>query len=97
MFAADAVEFTGEPKEHSRISDAGNVVRRRFCGRCGSHLFADTSAYPGSIIVRVGTMDDPSSITPRANIWSARAPRWACIDPALERFEVQPAAGTKPG
>jgi hypothetical protein len=40
--------------------------------------------------VRIGTLDDPSSVKPVANIWSASAPVWACLDPALERIERQP-------
>jgi hypothetical protein len=33
---------------------------------------------------------DPSSIKPTANIWSASAPAWACLNPGLERIERQP-------
>jgi hypothetical protein len=32
-----------------------------------------------------------SSIKPSTNIWAASAPVWACLDPALERVEQQPA------
>jgi hypothetical protein len=42
-------------------------------------------------VVRAGTLDDPSAIRPTANIWAASAPAWACLDPALERVDRQPA------
>ncbi len=32
----------------------------------------------------------------RRNIWSASAPAWACLDPALERVEAQPSLRNPP-
>ena len=45
---------------------------------------------PDLVIVRVGTLDDPELIKPSATIWTARAPRWACIDETTQQFEGQP-------
>ena len=42
------------------------------------------------LVVRVGNLDDPSSIRPTMNIWAGSAPGWACLDAALERVEHQP-------
>lgn len=91
MFASDAIAVTGALAEFSSKGDSGNTVSRRFCPTCGSHLFADSTGRAGLTVVRVGTLDEPSSVAPVANIWSASAPRWACLDPALERVERQPA------
>ena len=90
MFASDAIEVSGTVAAHTRRADSGNEVTRRFCPACGAHLFADSTGRPGLTVVRVGTLDDPSSVRPSANIWSASAPAWACLDDALERFERQP-------
>lgn len=90
LFPAQAVEIAGSLGEYLRPGASGNTVRRRFCPHCGCHLFADTPAYPGAMVVRIGTLDDPGSIKPRANIWSSSAPGWACLDPSLERVERQP-------
>ncbi len=90
LFPTDAIEVTGTPGEYIRTADSGNQVRRRFCQRCGSHLFADSTGRVGLTVVRVGTLDDPSSIVPSVNIWSGSAPRWACLDAALERIEGHP-------
>lgn len=43
-------------------------------------------------VVRLGTLDEPSAVTPTANIWTASAPGWACINRALEQFEGAPPA-----
>lgn len=90
VFPSDTIEITGAPAEHASISDSGNTVRRRFCPSCGSHLFSNSTGRPGLTVVRVGTLDEPSSVRPSANIWSASAPAWACLDPSLDRIERQP-------
>lgn len=90
MFPSEGLQVTGEVSAYSRTADSGNVVRRRFCPACGCHLFADSSGRPSLTVVRLGTLDDPSSVRPAANIWAASAPDWACLDSALQRFDHQP-------
>ena len=90
LFPSGAFEIDGQPSEYLRAGGSGKPVRRRFCPTCGCHLFADTPAYPGVVVVRIGTLDDPSSIKPAANIWASSAPAWACLDPLLHRVEKQP-------
>jgi len=90
IFPTESIEISGVPVEYTSAGDSGNHVTRRFCARCGSHLFADSTGRPGLTVVRLGTLDDPSSIKPSANIWGASAPSWACLDGALERVERQP-------
>ena len=96
MVASDAVQVEGATGEHFSDADSGNRMRRRFCPTCGSSMFANSSARPQFTVVRAGTLDDPSSVKPTANIWAASAPAWACMDPALERFERQPAPPPSP-
>jgi hypothetical protein len=90
IFRTDGMEVFGEMRVFTSESDSGNVIDRKFCPHCGSHLFAESSARPGVTVVRLGTLDDPSSVRPTANIWVASAPAWACFDPDLEKFERQP-------
>ena len=96
LFPSQAIEITGSPSEYVRAAESGHFVRRRFCPQCGCHLFADTSGYPGLIVVRAGTLDDACSIKPVANIWSSSAPSWACLDPSLELIEKQPSPPKPP-
>ena len=76
--------------EYTSTADSGNTMRRRFCPTCGSSLFANSSARPQFTVVRVGALDDPSSVKPTMNIWTSSAPTWACLDPTLEQVERQP-------
>jgi hypothetical protein len=90
LVAADALTVSGRLAEHTKTADSGNDVIRQFCPTCGTHLFAKSSARPTFRVVRAGNLDDPSSVKPSLNIWTASAPNWACLDPALERTEQQP-------
>ena len=87
LFPSSAIEITGNLSEYTSTADSGHQVRRRFCPQCGCHLFADSTGRAQLTVVRVGTLHDPSSIKPVANIWSSSAPAWACLDPNLERIE----------
>jgi hypothetical protein len=89
IFPSEAIEIEGEPAEYTSAAESGNLVRRRFCAKCGSHLFADNTGRPGLSVVRLGTLDDPSSITPEANIWVSSAPTWACLNSSLPAFQKQ--------
>ena len=90
IFPSEAIEIDGESAEYTSMADSGNHVRRRFCAKCGSHLFADNTERPGLTAVRLGALNDPSSITPEANIWVSRAPSWAYLNSSLQTFEEQP-------
>ncbi|EGI78579.1 GFA family protein [Hylemonella gracilis] len=92
LFPSNAIRITGTPSGHDKKADSGNLVTRRFCATCGSHLFSDSTGRPGLTVVRIGTLDDPSAIKPSTNIWVASAPHWACVDQSLERFDGPPAA-----
>ena len=72
-------------------ADSGNEITRHFCPKCGSHMFASSSASPDFRVGRLGTLDEPSSIALAINMWVSSAPIWACMDEAL-KFELrQPA------
>lgn len=89
IFPTSSIEISGKVGQHIKAADSGNQVTRRFCPQCGTQLFSDSTGRPGLTVVRVGTLDDPSSIKPTAYIWTASAPSWACLDSSLERYERQ--------
>jgi hypothetical protein len=96
MVPTDSLVITGELSEFIKTADSGNDIKRRFCSQCGAHLFANSSARPQFTVVRAGTLSDPSSIKPTANIWAISAPKWACMDPSMERVDQQPAPPSRP-
>ena len=49
----------GSPKGFRR-SDLDNPVTREFCGDCGTHILAKGAGMPGTVMLKAGTLDDPS-------------------------------------
>jgi hypothetical protein len=96
LVPTSGLEVSGVLSEYLSTADSGNQMRRRFCPTCGSHLFANAASRPQLTVVRVGTLDDPSTVRPAMNIWAHRAPSWACLDTALERVEGQPSPPPTP-
>lgn len=96
MVPAEALTVTGEVADYVKTAASGNEITRQFCPRCGTHLFAKSSGRPQFRVVRVGNLDQPSSIRPTMNIWAASAPGWACLDPDIERIEQQPTPPPRP-
>lgn len=90
IFPSSSIEVSGATGQHHKAADSGNQVIRHFCPACGTQLFSDSTGRPGLTVVRLGTLDEPSLIKPTANIWSASAPNWACLDRSLEVFEGPP-------
>jgi hypothetical protein len=89
-FPSAALTLHGEPRSYRSAADSGNVMFRRFCPTCGTHLFSAAESRPHLVFVRAGTLDDPELARPSSTIWTSQAPSWACIDEALPRFERQP-------
>jgi hypothetical protein len=53
--------------------------RRCFCRHCGSHLFAFYERDPGTIVLRVGTLDAAPGLAPETHIWVSQKPAWYAI------------------
>lgn len=90
VFPSNAVSLEGELRDYRSIADSGNVMHRRFCPTCGTHVFSESEARPHLIIVRNGALDDTELVRPGATIWAAQAPEWAWIDDTQPRHEGQP-------
>lgn len=87
---SDEVTITGNPSDFVSTADSGNIMHRRFCPTCGTHLFSSAEARPHLIFVRAGTLDDPELARPTANIWTSSAPSWACWNSSFDNHAGQP-------
>ncbi|MSR15458.1 MAG: GFA family protein [Gammaproteobacteria bacterium] len=90
VFPSAAFAVTGEFNTYTSTADSGNIMHRRFCPRCGTHVFGGSEARPDIVVVRVKTLDEPENAKPAMTIWTSRAPSWASIDSRLPTFEAQP-------
>ena len=89
-FPSAALTVSGELRDYRMTAASGNVVHRRFCPSCGTHLFSTADVRPHLVFVRAGTLDDGELARPAVTIWTASAPSWACIDERIPKVERQP-------
>lgn len=94
VFATEAVSITGELGDFESTADSGNKMHRKFCPKCGVHLFSQAEVRPHILIIRAGTLDNPKDVKIDALIWTSSAPVWAYLDPSIPHFEKQPPAPT---
>jgi hypothetical protein len=50
----------GEVKSFAR-ADLAAPVKREFCPNCGTHVVSRAPGMPGAVIIKVGSLDDPSA------------------------------------
>jgi hypothetical protein len=90
VFPSSAFTVEGTLSDYVSTADSGNVMHRRFCPTCGTHVLSAAEARPHLIIVRAGTLDDPAIAKPTMTIWTSQAPAWACFDESLPQAAEQP-------
>ncbi len=83
IFRTESLRVTGNTSEYVSTADSGNVMRRRFCPKCGTPLFSEALSRPDLVVVRAGTLDDPEIGRPASFIWTASAPSWGFVEPGF--------------
>lgn len=78
-----------EPKTFRR-SDLENPVTREFCAECGTHLLTRAPGLPGALIVKVGTLDDPSVFAPQLALYTVDKQAFHHLPEGLPAFERVP-------
>lgn len=68
---ASAFRYThGEPRRFAR-EGADTPPTREFCGECGVHVAARSPKVPDGLVVKVGTLDDPTVFEgPKMVFWT---------------------------
>ena len=80
----------GAPKGFSR-SALDTPVTREFCADCGTHLLAKSPALPGAVLLKVGTLDDPSAFgDPQMAIFTVDSQSFHRIPEGIPTFERSP-------
>lgn len=62
--------YTAKGEEHETDNE------RRFCLACGSPIVSYVEIVPDLAIIKAGTLDDASWVTPAIEIWSRSAQPW---------------------
>lgn len=77
---------TGETKVFEDKGDSGQAVWRHFCPNCGSPILSKVAAMPGMVLVKAGTLDDMSGLTPAIEVYTDHAAKWVAPIPGAQRF-----------
>ncbi len=78
----------GEPSKFSR-SDLERPVTREFCPKCGTHMVTRAPGFP-AVIVKVGSLDDPSVFKPGLAIYTVDKQPFHRIPEGIPTFERLP-------
>jgi len=63
---------------------------------CGTQIYAQSSARPHLMTMRLGALNAGHGLKPDAVIWTDDAPEWATFDTALESWPGQPPPPSAP-
>jgi hypothetical protein len=86
---ASAFRYTqGEPRRFTRAEGAPT---REFCGECGVHIAARSPKAPGGVVVKIGTLDDPSAFEgPRMAFWTQEKQDFHVVPEGVASFATLP-------
>jgi len=80
----------GAPKAFRR-GDLPDPVSREFCQECGTHLVSKAPGVPGAVLLKVGTLDDPSLFgAPQMAIFTVDKQPFHQIPEGVPVFERMP-------
>ncbi len=75
--------LSGTLKTWSKVSDNGTPITNHICGDCGTLLNRSTTRYPGTVVIKAGTVDGDAAKTfmPTMEIFTRSKLPWV---PAVE-------------
>jgi len=79
----------GSPKQFTR-SDLEDPVTREFCAVCGTHILSRSPKGAGSVILKVGTMDNPALFEPDVAIFTIDKQPFHALPEGKPAFERLP-------
>ena len=90
VFAESDFRYTKGLASSFARSDLENPVTRHFCGACGTGIGSRSPSRPNSMIVKVGTLDDPGEYQAQAAIFTCDRQAYHYIPNNLPSFDKRP-------
>jgi hypothetical protein len=78
-FPREAVAISGEPREFTRPTDAGNSFTTGFCPDCGSTIYAKASRMPEITGIPVGAFAEPAFPAPIRSVYEQSRHPWVSL------------------
>jgi len=83
--------YTKDSPSAFQRGDLENAVTREFCGTCGTHLLSRAPTVPGVVLLKVGTLDDPSAFGgPEMAIYTIDQQSFHHVPEGVASFERRP-------
>ena len=84
---AQSFEFTkGTPRAFNKRDFPGSPTRH-FCQACGVHLTARSDRAPGAVLIKIGTLDDPSVFEgPQLVTWTSEMQKFHLLPPDVPAY-----------
>lgn len=90
---APALTLTGDVKVYDSKGDTGQGTHSTFCPNCGSPVLGTADIMQGVVMIRAGTLDDPSVMTPTMEIYCDSKMPWVSLAGELKSFAKMPGPG----
>jgi hypothetical protein len=89
IIETDRIELvSGAPEPASVPTDSGRPHDIYRCADCRTALWSDYGRRPALRFVRVGTLDDPSTLSPNAHIFTRSKLPWVGLPADVPAFEI---------
>ena len=89
LAAVDAISLDGPLSEYAYEAN-GQHSRHHLCSRCHTRFYNTTSAAPGMLVLRAGTLDNSPSLQPVAHIWTSRKQAWLTLPDDVASWPQSP-------
>lgn len=87
----DGFEYTQGAAKGFQRKDLDNPVTREFCAECGTHLVTRTPTVPGTVLIKVGSFDDPAAFGgPQVAIFMSDAQSFHSVPEGCASFDRLP-------
>lgn len=90
LVASDRIQIEGQLKDYTDRGEADRLVTRRFCPECGSAVATELEMLPGTVVIKAGTLDDPSSSIPTVHMWCDHRQPWTTIPESTTQLARNP-------
>jgi hypothetical protein len=79
ILAEHLLTVSGPTEVYELTTPSGRLSRQHLCGTCRTRIYNTSSARPGLVILRAGTLDDSDALDVAAHIWVKRKQPWIAI------------------
>ena len=87
-----ALTVSGALTQFDDLGDSGQATHRSFCPACGSTVVQSADVMAGVTMLPLGTLDDPTAVSPAMQIYCDSALSWAPIA-GMQSFPKMPMPG----